>query len=502
MERRIAMSTCAVVAVFVVRSFFSADAAAARQELPPSVGATSLTRSHVPFDGASTLHPPPSPPCAADGLLQGPPPTQPAGERYLVYAPQFGLSNQLVALRNAVAWAQILNRTLVLPHLLAHGTVHPRAAFGLAFDAASARTAIAPLRVVEIDAFLRLGLAPSGIVVLATTNRFRAADGSAYFDSLGVTWHRASDGGASRVLSVPMAARSTADGAYSPAVIAHTFGGCGRSHAVLAFQSLFAAFDPKPLSVSPPGWTVCAPNGCRPGLPWLDQTALPALLAPSLALESIAARIASELTASDEASGAPNGRELLCAHIRRGDFREECVQYDIERGRKGARSWVVWHHRHGWGCWQTESELSLNLRDGVTPRARRWGETPRPVAVYASIEDAKALAEMPSLRPFNITSLATFQHVLSEASLPLPPALAAILVDQLTCAHASRLLLNVYSTFSQLVMGRLGLRRRGVRGAALGWVRDLTKKQAAALGVTVAFWRREETAGQLVAGPV
>ena len=118
--------------------------------------------------------------------------------------------------------------------------------------------------------------------------------------------------------------------------------------------------------------------------------------------------------------------------------------------------------------------------------------------MYASIEDATALRTMPSLRPFNVTSLETFEPLLREALLPLPTALAAILVDQLTCARASVLLLNAYSTFSQLVMGRIGLGHR----ETLGWVRDLTRQQQRALGVTVAFWRREDPArtGQLVPG--
>ena len=56
------------------------------------------------------------------------------GERFLLYQPQFGLSNQIVALRNAVVWALLLNRTLVLPHLLGHGTAQLRATHSSAFD--------------------------------------------------------------------------------------------------------------------------------------------------------------------------------------------------------------------------------------------------------------------------------------------------------------------------------------------------------------------------------
>ena len=481
MARRILVSFCAVVTLFVLRNTYSIRTIA--EHLPPAP-AKSVAPAIAQVDEGATL------PCAADGFLNRG--SSSTGERYLVYAPQFGLSNQLVALRNAVAWAQLLDRTLVLPHLLAHGSVHPRAPFGLAFDATSARPALAPLRIIEIDPFLRLGLAPAGVIALATTNRFRSADGGEYFDSLGVTWHRAADGSAN-MLSVSMSANSSAGTAFSPAAIRNAFGGCARGHAVLAFQSLFAAFDPKPLSMSPPGWSVCA-NGidCMAGLPWLDKHALPALLTPSLALDGLSASIASQLTRAD--GDAPAGRELLCAHIRRGDFKEECAKYEVERTRKDARSWVRWHHQNGYGCWQSQNELALNLRVAATSQARAGR---RPLAVYVSMEDAAALQSMPALRPFNVTTLATFEPLLRQALLPLPPALSAILVDQLTCARSKRLLLNAFSTFSQLVIGRMGLTHRDT----LGWVRDLSRQQQQALGVSVAFWRREDTAraGQLVA---
>ena len=57
-------------------------------------------------------------------------------------------------------------------------------------------------------------------------------------------------------------------------------------------------------------------------------------------------------------------------------------------------------------------------------------------------------------------------------------------------ARADQLLLNAFSTFSQLVMGRIGLSHP----ASLGWVRDLTKQQQEATGVRVAFWRRSDPA--------
>jgi len=99
-----------------------------------------------------------------------------AGEVYLIYQPQFGFSNQLIALRSAAGWAAALNRTLVLPHLLGHaieaeyeGGAKPRRAmadFGDAFDYRVALHGVAPLRVVSMGSFLKLRLPPAQLVEL------------------------------------------------------------------------------------------------------------------------------------------------------------------------------------------------------------------------------------------------------------------------------------------------------------------------------------------------
>ena len=134
---------------------------------------------------------PSPPPCAADNLLRHPRAAA-SGERYLLYAPQFGLSNQLVALRNAVVWALLLNRTLVLPHLLGHGTASSMAAHGAAFAVRPA--ALKPLRVIEMDDFLRLGLRPQRLRVLDIAAKFAtqseelaAAAEARYSGDIGVT---------------------------------------------------------------------------------------------------------------------------------------------------------------------------------------------------------------------------------------------------------------------------------------------------------------------------
>ena len=53
------------------------------------------------------------------------------------------------------------------------------------------------------------------------------------------------------------------------------------------------------------------------------------------------------------------------------------------------------------------------------------------------------------------------------------------------CARSTKLVLNAFSTFSQMVMVHIGLRE----ATSVGWTRDLTRAQQRALGVRLAFWR-------------
>ena len=179
-----------------------------------------------------------------------------AGERFLVYSPQFGLSNQLVALRNAAAWASLLNRTLVIPHLVTgptHAASVSLARHGAIFDVLTAARRLAPaLRVVEMRDFLPLKLTPDRLVLLSTNTRFSTPSYD-YLDTLGLSsWHADP---AAPPLPIMVAH-------FMPGDVRASFGGCGH-HRVLAFASLFGAFDPKPLSWSPPDWLVPAAFGSQ-----------------------------------------------------------------------------------------------------------------------------------------------------------------------------------------------------------------------------------------------
>ena len=115
------------------------------------------------------------------------------------------------------------------------------------------------------------------------------------------------------------------------------------------------------------------------------------------------------------------------------------------------RPWVASHFSKGWSCLQEPHTLAANLRALVGAA----GGAARPLALYASIEDPSPLRGE-ALRPFNLSSLADFEPWVGRLAPRLPAPIASVLLDQLVCARASHLVLNAFSTFSQLVMGGSG----------------------------------------------
>ena len=259
--------------------------------------------------------------CLLDSLGVGGPSSAPTtDERYLIYGPQFGLSHQLVALRNALAWASLLNRTLVLPHLLGQDG---QAAFGQAHDLAQARVGVAPVALIEMDRFAEAGIRPERLLQLRTRVGLELAEHHYLRVALKLP--------DAPPLEVPL-------GTFTAAAIQEAFGGCA-GHRALAFGSLLGALDHAPLTPSPQEWSVQG----QPGLQWLDTIALPALLAPSRTLAALVSRLVGKVLAGggDAAGGdAATGRTLGCVHLRRGDFEEECAKYDAEIASRSPRPWV------------------------------------------------------------------------------------------------------------------------------------------------------------------
>ena len=189
-------------------------------------------------------------------------------ERFFVYAPPPGVA-QPVALRHAIAWSSLLNRTLVLPHLLGRssssgaGRQRAMASFGSAFDLTSAHSRIAPLRVIEMEQFAKMQALPERLLVLQQPGVVPPAPPSSfeYFEALRMRQSAArADGGSSESGAADgaptgddSAASDGGDGddggdmkpfrpfrvelpAYSEGVVAAAFGGCV-AHRVSARRS-------------------------------------------------------------------------------------------------------------------------------------------------------------------------------------------------------------------------------------------------------------------------
>ena len=75
---------------------------------------------------------------------------------------------------------------------------------------------------------------------------------------------------------------------------------------------------------------------------------------------------------------------------------------------------------------------------------------------------------------------------MQAAEPALPRGLRDTLLDQLVCARSSHLVLNVFSTFSQMMLTRIGLDHPDEAG---GWTRSLDAEQQRALGIDVDYWR-------------
>merc|ERR1712137_1435546 len=133
------------------------------------------------------------------------------------------------------------------------------------------------------------------------------------------------------------------------------------------------------------------------------------------------------------------------------------------------------HFRRGWSCYQTNDDLRLNLQKLDGQRT------------YASVENHTVLTSS-VLTPFALTSLSDYAPLVQNAQLRIPTPLASALIDQLVCSRASTLLLNGFSTFSQLVMGHIGLRHPEL----IGWTRDLSDAQQRQLKIRVLFWSRAD----------
>ena len=142
-------------------------------------------------------------------------------------------------------WAALLDRTLVLPHLLGRGSGGggsgglARAAFGRAYDLDRARAGVSRVELIEVDRFAQLGIVPERLLQLRT----RAASG-------GGSGGGGGGGGEGYLRStLPLlpaaAALDVPLDSFSSDGIRGAFGGCG-AHRVIGNTSLLQRYRPHP----------------------------------------------------------------------------------------------------------------------------------------------------------------------------------------------------------------------------------------------------------------
>ncbi|KAL3905215.1 MAG: hypothetical protein SGPRY_010992, partial [Prymnesium sp.] len=141
--------------------------------------------------------------------------------------------------------------------------------------------------------------------------------------------------------------------------------------------------------------------------------------------------------------------------------------YAGELASPNPRAWVVSHARSGWSCYQSDEEVVANVQALLRENKH----------LYEDRVNASWL-NSPSLRRLNLSTLSSFYSIVDSNAPHMSTAVRDVLVDQLVCSRANMLLLNAYSTFSQLVMGRMGMEA----SSRVGWTRDLSASDQKRLG--------------------
>ena len=359
----------------------------------------------------------------------GPPPPEgseegweAAEERFLVYQPQFGVSNQQAAFRNAAHWAACLGRTLVVPPVLVPRASDPAVSWRredlVPYDALfSVAGAPVPycggaLRTEPLEAFMARGLRPD-VIFYAHAPVAGDTLSDAFFDRV-LGWE-----------GVPrenIIASGVCDGPVGRRAIQGMFGG-----------------SPQP---------VLALNGayrCSVADSKEQQAALRlALLRPSPAVESARRAVLGQLATNSSASG-DDGRcgdaARLCVQLRLGDFMDVCQM---------ALPWVQRRRELG--------EMCQPPSDRVRAAVSGWAGGCVLVMTNDEVAAAKLIGEAAAGKKVLMGSMlgglvpAPVDTNDSASALLHSPAgrsLVALLVEQEVCAWSARAVLNHFSTFGE-----------------------------------------------------
>ena len=395
---------------------------------------------------------PPSAPPSGSSSSSSAPTTNGASKRYLVYQPPAGLGEWFVSLRNAIGIAKSLGRTLVVPHLFWEGSVSAPTAYSSIYSWATLQAVVPD--VIEVDAFLDLGLSPRALILLHVKDP-RLLPARLYFDAL-LHWYN--------VTGIHMPAQMTTSADYI-----RLYGGC--EERVLALSTAYAAFDGFPPST--------------PEHTWFTEQVYPALWTDTAAVESKAAMLMrrlrrdtgrytclhlTDLDAAVLTSHAPDkvavsnggsdsdGEGLLSVDVAEPAARSVpfgghfgfrvptsvCDGYDAEAQSPIGRMWVQQLYEQGVACSVDDDIIAANL-----PRL----PSKDPVFVLADgqrlLPDAIAEGASVALKSDFIRLADLLALVGTQAKAAEWPT-----IEQAVCAGGDTILFNEYSPLSQMLWRR------------------------------------------------
>jgi hypothetical protein len=345
-------------------------------------------------------------------------------ERYLIYQPQFGYSNQQIAFKNAAYWATCLNRTLVVPPIFVPrvSDVGVQIASDLVFfddifqfDNVSIHFCSGTLKTESLASFTKRGIRPDQV----------------YNVHPNLTGDELSDiffNGVMHWSSVPR--KPFKDDM------------CSESLSIRKLRKYFAKHNGVVLAFN--GLYKCSmiDNRVR------SEALRLALFRPSQHLISIRREVFGALHALG--LGFHLEKDCLCVQLRLGDFESVCNLNT---------PWLSKKRKTG--------HLCLPSSENVSAVVARW---PGPCVAVMTNDEARASAMIGTTNKSLITSSAVRSvisglHMGRGLESPSGQMLLTMLLEQRICERSAWAVLNYFSTFGETV----SLLRRSVSKSSVWW---------------------------------
>lgn len=354
-----------------------------------------------------------------DGIVSAwrlPSPPIRKNDRFLLFEPQFGLYNQIRALYHALAIARTLGRVLVLPDVVAnngHGPIVSREkvfnsdklirlSLGRVISTEEYRTLVQqgyaklPRKVLEL---------PLPIKQLTPTNL--------YFSEFGI-----GDLPHMKVQAEAFTVFTQSNWIKWANVDAEGVQGDN----TIAFHSTYGAWND--FKYDAKKWHAALEHATFQEAEWIHG-------------------FSEAIVAEDE--DLSNG--FICAHIRRGDFKESCDAYDQEMASGSPRSWVANYYKKRIQCWVDEQVMLNQAKLLENKMIKKYGQM---VPIYASTNDEvfarkvkQVLRKEMGIRFYTLDDMLAGRTKVMKASHPV--------IDITLCSRAHTLVLNQFSTFSRAI---------------------------------------------------